>query len=388
MTCAKSRLDMPAIYTSAVTRSLQQLNWYGFLDRPPLPSISAGDVDTLVQMPVLITGAGGSIGSALALRLAQCSLRKLVLLDSSENNLHELQQAWAGKVKTHARADMTPEFLLGDAGDRAQMEEIFAAHQPRIVFHAAAFKHVPLLEKQPLAAIANNVFATATVAAISAEYGARAVLLSTDKAVQPASVLGATKRIAEEIVLASGGTVLRLCNVLASSGSVTEIFARLIASGSPLTVTDPAARRYFVTMTEAVELLLASAQSESSEVLAPALPADHCIVDLASFMAQELAPGSEIPIHFSGLRPGDKLVEQLWDDDEHACPAARSGLISVEPARPETARFKADLAALQGALRERDPGAALARLRALVPAYRPSETVMALAQNDARRMQI
>lgn len=164
---------------------------------------------------MLITGAGGSIGSALALRLSRLALPVLLLLD-----------------------------------------ELFAAHAPRIVFHMAAHKHVPLLEQQPLAAIANNIFATETIAATAATCGARVVLLSTDKAVESISVIGATKRVAEEIVLAAGGTVLRLGNVLASTGSVTEVFAHQIARGGPLTITDPAAHRYFLTLDEPVNLLL------------------------------------------------------------------------------------------------------------------------------------
>jgi len=372
-----------------VTAHTHQLNWHAFLGRPALPSISTEDLDAFAQTPVLITGAGGSIGSALALRLAHFSPPRLVLLESSENNLHHLQQAWAAEVRARSGPTEPASFLLGDAGDHAILEEIFALHRPRIVFHAAACKHVPLLEQQPFAAIANNIFATATVAAVAAEYGARVVLLSTDKAAQPASILGVTKRIAEEIVLAAAGTVLRLCNVLASSGSVTEIFARQIASSGPLTVTDPAAGRYFVTMDEAVDFLLVAAHTDSSVLLAPALLAEHRVVDLASFMARELAPGSEIPIHFSGLRPGDKLTERLWDDDEQAYPATiSSGLLSIQPVRPEPAQFKSALTALRYALLERDLRAALERLCALVPTYRPGETVLALAQNDARRMHV
>jgi len=379
---------VPTIYTYGVTASLHQPNWRAFLGRPPLPASSPEEVDALAQTPTLITGAGGSIGSALALRLAHWAPWRLIFLESSENNLHKLQQAWMGEMKARSGAAVAEATLLGDAGDRALLEEVFAAHQPRIVFHAAAYKHVPLLEQQPFAAIANNVLATATLAAVAAEHGARIVLLSTDKAVQPASVVGATKRVAEEIVLACGGTVLRLSNVLDSSGSVTEIFARQIASGAPLTVTDPSVRRYFLTMDEAVDLLLGAAQPDSSALLAPALQADHRIVDLARFMARELAPHRETPIHFSGLRPGDKLTERLWDDDEETCPAARGGLLSIRPVRPEAARFKSDLAALCVALRERDLPAALAQLGVLVPGYRPSETVLALAQNDARRMYV
>ena len=211
-------------------------------------------LDGLSREPIVITGGGGSIGSALALRLGALGSQKLVLLEASESNLYALERDWAAALETNPRSasPMTP--ILGSAGDMALLQEVFATHRPRIVFHAAAFKHVPLMEEHPLAAIANNVFATEILTQVAEAHGARVILLSTDKAVEPASVMGATKRVAEQIVLASGGTVLRLGNVLASRDSVTEVFARQIAQGGPVTVTDPAARRYFLTLDEAVSL--------------------------------------------------------------------------------------------------------------------------------------
>ena len=243
--------------------SLQNLDWRGFLARPRLASPPAEALDALAQLPILITGAGGSIGSALALRLGALSPPKLVLLEASESNLYALERDWAAAGIATPRS-----FILGSAADGALLEEVFSAHAPRIVFHAAAFKHVPLMEEQPLAAIANNIFVTETLVRRAAIHGARVVLLSTDKAVAPASVMGATKRVGEQIVLASGGTVLRLGNVLASRDSVAEIFARQIAQGGPITITDPAARRYFLTLDEAVNLLLTvAAYSEQSILL-------------------------------------------------------------------------------------------------------------------------
>ncbi|MGD0479942.1 MAG: SDR family NAD(P)-dependent oxidoreductase [Terracidiphilus sp.] len=360
------------------------MDWSGLLARPPLPPPSPEILSAFADTPLLITGAGGSIGSALALRLAQSDSFRLVLLDASENHLHQLQKSLA-----EAEANTGAAFVLGDAGDAAMLEELFAAHRPRIVFHAAAHKHVPLLELQPFAAIANNVFVTEIVAAAAAKYGASVLLLSTDKAVQPASVMGATKRIAEEIMLGSGGSVLRLGNVLASSGGVTEIFARQVTRGGPLTVTDPAARRYLLTMEEAVNLLLRAAHiaanTGSGAALVPALAADHRIVDLADFMARALAPGRELPVHFTGLRPGDKLAERLWDDGERARPA-KDGLLLIHSVRPEPGGFAGGLATLQASVRERDLAAALLQLRALVPGFCPSETVLALAQTSAQRV--
>lgn len=337
--------------------------------------------------PILITGAGGSIGSALALRLASLGARRLILVDSSESNLFHLQQIWAESRELGSAAIAAATFVLGDAGERATLEKIFAAHRPSLVFHAAAHKHVPLLEGQPLAAIANNIFATETLSAVAAAHGARMVLLSTDKAAAPASVMGATKRIAEEIVLSRGGTVLRLANVLGSSGSVTEIFAQQIACGGPLTLTDPEARRYFLAMDEAVNLLLHAAVNEpQSALLAPSLDAEYSVAELAVFMARALAPGRTIPLEFSRLRPGDKLVEQLWDDCETAQPHGNAPLSTLHSRIPTVTELESGLFKLRRALEERDVAAALTGLRTLVPNYHPSQTVLALAHQHGKRV--
>lgn len=363
------------IYTSRVIAVHNQIDWGAFLGRPLLPRLSPEMVEVFAGKTLLITGAGGSIGSALALRLAAWRECRLVLLEASEIHLHQLRQAMAG-----TQPDATVGFVLGNAGDIATLEEIFTIYRPHLVFHAAAYKHVPLLENQPLAAIANNVFVTEELLAAAVKHRARLVLLSTDKAVGPSSVLGATKRIAEEMVLARGGTALRLANVLGSSGSVTEVFARQIACGGPLTVTDPEARRYFLTMGEAVDLLLEAAvigeKAATTTLLCPALESDHNIASLARFMARALAPGREIPVHFTGLRPGDKLVERLWDEDESA-DSLRDGLLAVRLNSAEPRDLSGGLGVLGAAVRERDAAAALTQLRALVPGYRPSETALA-----------
>jgi FlaA1/EpsC-like NDP-sugar epimerase len=358
-----------------VIPSLQNLNWRGFLARPRLPSPPAGALDLLRKQSILITGAGGSIGSALAMRLAALAPKKLILLETSESHLYALRRDWAATGATS-----TAIFVLGSVADEALLDEILAEHTPRIVFHAAAFKHVPLMEEQPLAAIANNIFATEILARAAAAHGARVVLLSTDKAVAPASLMGATKRVAEQIVLASGGTALRLGNVLASRDSVAEIFARQIAQGGPLTVTDPAARRYFLTLDEAVDLLLtATAHPASAALLAPVLEATHFIADLARFMAHELSSQREIAIEFTGPRAGDKETETLWSASDRIRPAGLDGMLLVETAHSTKAQLAIQLTTLRAALDARDVRDALAQLVALVPDYTPSSTVLAIA---------
>lgn len=296
-----------------------------------------------------------------------------MLLESSESNLFALRRQcdWNG-------ISPAPTFILGNVADAAILDHIFSAHAPRLVFHAAAFKQVPLLEEQPLAAIANNVFGTAAVAEVAAANDARVVLLSTDKAVASASVMGATKRIAEQIVLGGGGNVMRLCNVLASRDSAAEVFAQQIADGGPLTVTDPAARRYFVTIDEAVDLLLIAATEKPPVLLTPDLPAPHFVVDLAQFMIREIAPGVDIPIEFTHLRPGDKESELLWSSKEVAAPADMPGVCVVDTKPMDPLTLRSLLEGVRNAAEARDIEAVIDCLSTLVPDYTPSSAVRAL----------
>lgn len=324
---------------------------------------------------MMITGAGGSIGSALSRRATALAPAALLLLDTSESRLYGLEQDWIhpglpGPITT----------VLGSVADRTLLDEVFTAYAPRLVFHAAAFKHVPLLEQQPLAAIANNVFGTLSLVRAATGHRARVVLLSTDKAVEPSSVMGATKRISEQIVLAAGGIVLRLGNVLLTRGSVTETFALQIATGKPLTVTDPAARRYFLTIDEAVNMLLiAAAESECPALLAPELARPHFITDLAHFMARELEPERGVDIDFIGARPGDKDAERFWSRAETPRLANELGLLSIQSPILTDAELETRLAALRNAVDTRDLATSLAELCNLVPDYTPSVTIQSLA---------
>jgi len=339
-------------------------------------------LDALRQQAILITGAGGSIGSALSMRLAALRPPKLILLEVSESNLYALKRDWA-----IAGATCETTFILGSVTDEVLLDEIFAADSPRVVLHAAAFKHVPLMEEQPLAAIANNIFGTQSLTRVAARHCARVVLLSTDKAVEPASVMGATKRVAEQIVLAFDGTVLRLGNVLASRDSVAEIFARQIAKGGPLTVTDPAARRYFLALDEAVNMLLAAAAHlEPGSLLAPSLPATHFIADLARFMVRELSPERKIEIQFTAPRAGDKETEAMWSAYDQTTPAGIDGMAVVKTAQTIETQLLTQLAKLRNALDTRDLRDALMHLRALVPDYTPSNAVLALASQCGPRV--
>jgi O-antigen biosynthesis protein WbqV len=365
-----------------VIPSLEALDWHRFLARPTLLSPAQHATEALRHRSILVTGAGGSIGSALALRLASLAPRQLVLLESSESQLYALQNKFA-----EAGLAESATCVLGSIGDSALLDEVYSLYAPRLVFHAAAFKHVPLLEEQPLAAIENNILGTNSLFATAAKHGACVVLLSTDKAVEPVSVMGATKRVAEHIALSAGGTVLRLGNVLASSDSVAEIFARQIAGGGPLTVTDPGARRYFLTVSEAVDCLIAAAtEPEAPVLLAPAFSAAHFIADLARFMACELNPGREIAVEFTRPRPGDKEAEKLWSSVESVRPAKTPGLLVVQSPGLTMSELRVGLDGLRAILDIRDLSAALAQLRSLVPDYIPSPAVAALAGRSALRV--
>jgi O-antigen biosynthesis protein WbqV len=366
------------IYTFRVTSPLESIRWDRFLARPRLPTAPLAAFRALDRHPMLITGAGGSIGSALALRLGVLTPPRLLLLEASEGHLYALKRQWAA---AGLACPMTP--ILGNANDHSLLEHIFSAHAPRIVFHAAAFKHVELMEEHPLAAIANNVFVTEALARAAQAHGAHLVLLSTDKAVEPVSVMGATKRVAEQIVLASGGTVLRMGNVLGSRDSVVQTFAAQIAAGGPITVTDPAARRYFVTLDEAVNLLMiASALDDGPALLAPILPAPHYISDLAHFMADELAPGRKIELDFTALRPGDKDTELFWSAGDRTRTASPEALVSIDSTLLTQEQLGVGLAHLRAALEIRNLGSSIQHLCGLVPDYKPSSTVLALARQD------
>ena len=372
---------MPS-YTAAVIPGLKTLDWSRFLTRPSVGQPPAQLLDGLRDAPILVAGAGGSIGSALAMRLAALDAPALILLESSERNLYSLEREFV-EAGLAERAI----FLLGSITDCALLEEIFGAHAPRLVFHAAAFKHVPLLEKQPLAAIENNVFGTLSL--VSAAAGARVILLSTDKAAAPGSVMGATKRVAEQIVLGAGGTAVRLGNVLASQGSVAEIFAEQIAAGGPITVTSPAARRYFLTVDEAINLLLwAAVEPGPASLLAPKLPAPQLVADLARFMAEALAPGCEIPVVFTGLRPGDKETEEFRSAGEGARAAASESMIRIEPRAMSTGQLHSLLSELRVAHDARDLPAAVNALRRLAPDYVPSPTLLVFAGESKPRVAV
>ena len=287
---------------------------------------------------VLVTGAGGSIGAELCRQIARVGPRQLLLADNAENSLFEIRQELVeGRHFTRTTA------VLADCKDATRMRELFFELQPTIVFHAAAYKHVPLMEENPIEAVRNNAVATRLVASAAGESGARRfVLVSTDKAVSPATVMGASKTLAEWAVEAAQHRFpatryasVRFGNVLGSSGSVVQIFRRQIAEGGPLTVTDQAMTRYFMTIPEAVQLIIRSGDlGKGGEVFVLEMGEPVKILDLAQNMirlsGQE--PGVDIAIDIVGRRPGEKLHEELFNPDERPRPTpAEKILAAVRP---------------------------------------------------------
>jgi FlaA1/EpsC-like NDP-sugar epimerase len=264
---------------------------------------------------VLVTGAGGYIGSALVKTLAAAGPSRIVLLDSSEHNLFQIRQ--------HVESvfpEVASEAVLGSVVDVGLLDDIFTRFQPEVIYHAAAFKHVPLLERNPIAAVRNNAIGTYTLAEAALRHGTpKLILISTDKAVNPHSIMGVSKRLAELVVVALSGhatrmNAIRLVNVIGSPGSVVPIFLAQIAEHKPVTVTHPEATRWFMSLNEAVLAILASGAAEiDGRIVVPQLGEQTRIADLAKFL---IGAASEVPIVFTGCRPGDKLTEELFSKTE------------------------------------------------------------------------
>src|SRR3954471_23892728 len=292
---------------------------------------------------VLVTGAGGSIGSELCRQISRVNPKRLILLDNAENNLFEIRR----ELESERHFTRTVA-VLADVKDATRIREIFAEYRPAVVFHAAAYKHVPLMEENPVEAVRNNAVATRILAAAAGETGVkRFVLVSTDKAVAPATVMGASKTLAEWAVEAAQHrfeqtrfATVRFGNVLGSSGSVVPIFRRQIAAGGPVTVTDADMTRYFMTIPEAVQLIIHSGQlGRGGEVYVLEMGDPVRIVDLARKMIQLSGrePDSEVAIEIVGRRPGEKLHEELFNADERARPSGEDRILVAErtPLDPE-----------------------------------------------------
>lgn len=335
---------------------------------------------------VLVTGAGGSIGSALAREIHQLGPHTLVLLDSSEQNLYYVHRdlsASAGAV------NVVP--LLGSVADEVCVREVFERFRPDIVYHAAALKHVPLGEMNPFAVVQNNIVGTSVVANFArAVQTERLIMISTDKSVNPRSIMGASKRLAEMVLQAMNDAItrmtsIRLGNVLGSEGSVVPLFLEQIARGGPLTVTDLHVERYFLTMAVTVQRIFSTAAScpEASAVAIPVMGEPIKIADLARFLIAQ-APKPEVGIAYTGLRPGDKLQEEFVAADETIMSETSDGIQWVTGPSISAADLAAGLADLVAAVNQRNLAKLLDALTRLVLEYQPSPYLVEQVEAAAR----
>jgi FlaA1/EpsC-like NDP-sugar epimerase len=343
-----------------VTRQLRAVGVEDMLGREPVLMELERVGAYLKGRVVLVTGAGGSIGGELCRQIARVGPRRLVLLDHAEDNLFEIVREL--EEERHFRASVP---VLADCKEEERMREVFAEHRPAIVFHAAAYKHVTMMELNPVEAVRNNSLATRLVARIAGEHEVETfVLVSTDKAVKPATVMGASKALAEWAVEAAAArhpattyATVRFGNVLGSSGSVVPIFRRQIAAGGPVTVTDERMQRFFMTIPEAVQLIIRSGSlaDGSGQLFVLDMGEPVRIVELAETMIRlsGLEPGRDIAIEIVGARPGEKFNEDLANPYERMQPTAAQKILRAErepldPAWVEDTFSQINLLVLEG----------------------------------------
>ena len=347
-----------------------------FEDRPTtLPPPHPDVMENFRGRTILVTGAGGSIGSELCRQIAGLSPAALLLFDRDENAIFEIHQQLSGMAE---EIRIVP--LVGDIRDRARMQAVFGEHLPQVVLHAAAYKHVPLMESNPCEAVLNNVVGTREVADLALSFGAeRFLMVSTDKAVRPSSVMGATKRVAEMVVQARAASnhgigghhsrcaCVRFGNVVGSRGSVVPTFLRQIAEGGPITVTDEDMTRYFMTIPEAVQLVLRAATlGKNGNVYMLDMGDPVKITDLARKLIEMsgLRPGKDIEIRIVGARPGEKLYEELWAEGARILPTRFQRIFAVE-AEAVSPDFESALCQLERAALMQDKSQVIDLLRAM-----------------------
>lgn len=349
--------------------------------RRPARHLDPAPVRTLLTgRTVLVTGAGGSIGSDLCRQIAGFGAARILLLEASEAALYLVDQ-----MLQQAFPHLERQRLLLDLRDGSGLADLLAVHRPEVVFHAAAYKHVPLVEENPFPALLNNLGGfNNLLQALGRLPEVRLVLISTDKAVRPSSLMGVSKRICELLLqawVAQGGhgCVVRFGNVLGSSGSVVPLFLRQIAAGGPLTVTDPEVTRFFMLIPEAVELVLhAAAQGQPGDLflldMGQPVKIDHLARQLIYMTGR--VPDHEVRIAYTGLRPGEKLQEELLIEPGGQATAVAGVVRAPVQTRPDPTLLQATLTALLQGCRERQGSPVLSALQSLVPEWHPSASVL------------
>lgn len=350
------RLDK-VIHGKVTINEIRDVGVEDLLQRDPVMVDLQGIADYVARKVVLITGAGGSIGSELCRQIAPYQPQKLLLLGHGENSIYHIENELR---RTFPKIAI--ESIIADVQDQARINQVFAEHHPKVIFHAAAHKHVPLMENNPSEAIKNNVLGTRNVADAANRYGAeRFVLISTDKAVNPTSIMGATKRIAEMYIQSLGGNsrtkfaAVRFGNVLGSRGSVIPYFKEQIARGGPVTVTHPDMIRYFMTIPEAAQLVIqAGAYAQGGEVFILDMGKPVKILDLARDLIRlsGLRLDTDIKIEYTGIRPGEKLYEELLTDEEGLTSTQHNRIFIGKPSSLSKAEMEMEIRNLEHVLGE------------------------------------
>ena len=360
------------------------------LGREPVQIDLASIRNQLEGRVLLITGAGGSIGSELSRQVCDFAPREVILVDRSENALFQL-----GLDLSTNRPQQHFVPVIADIQDVSAMRETFALHRPDVVFHAAAYKHVPLMEQSCFQAVTNNIFGTYNVALVARQFGCKNfVMISSDKAVKPTNVMGVTKRIAELIILGlqhehTRYVAVRFGNVLGSNGSVVPIFQQQIAAGGPVTVTHPEARRFFMTIPEAVQLVLqASTMGVASDIFVLEMGQQILIADMARNLIRlsGLEPDQDIPIIYTGLRPGEKLFEELMLDGEGIKPTSHPKIRVLDGGPVSFEQVQHWLDELSALVEAKNVYGLIQTFQRIVPEYKPSDEILALCEVDRHDM--
>jgi len=383
---------MPGIYEllkgDVTIKEIRDVNIEDLLGRDPIVLEDEGIKDYISGKVVLIPGGGGSIGSEISRQVLKYGPRELIIFDNYENNAYELQNEISGK---YPGVDL--KLLIGSIRDRKRLENVFNEYRPDVVFHAAAHKHVPLMEESPSEAIMNNVFGTLNLAETADKYHVeRFVMLSTDKAVNPTNVMGATKRICEMIIQAMDArsktefVAVRFGNVLGSNGSVIPLFNKQIAEGGPVTVTDKNINRFFMTIPEAAQLVLqAGAFANGGEIFILDMGEPVKIYELAKDLIKlsGFVPDVDIKIEITGLRPGEKLYEEVLMDEEGIRKTAHNKIFVAQPASYNIEELKAKFQEIGLICEKGDNAAIIRKLKEVVPTYNNNITKEAFNQKPA-----
>lgn len=375
---------------------IREVNVEDLLGREPVEVDLSGITDYVKDQVVLVTGAGGSIGSELSRQIAPFSPKNMLLLGHGENSIYDIELELRNNYP-----ELELVTLIADVQDRTRLEYLFKEYKPNVVLHAAAHKHVPLMERNPSEAIKNNVFGTKNVAECADQYGvSHFVMISTDKAVNPTSVMGTTKRIAEMIVQnisrrsKTKFVAVRFGNVLGSRGSVIPVFKEQINRGGPVTVTHPDMVRYFMTIPEAVQLVIqAGALAEGGEIFILDMGKPVKILDLARDLIRlsGFEPEKDIDIVFSGIRPGEKLYEEILTDEEGAKATKHDRIFVGKPIDISAEEFTSLIEKLETMIYKRDqppsPFEIKRLLLKIVPSYKYNPTKNTSSSNGVRNDQ-